>query len=123
MQRITATDSAAYSRANCAVATKSVLRRTALALEKYDLPFLLLDTAQTRTNTGWKPWHTSKNSCVTSASLGCYLDAQHDFTLLRTKEMHCKPSMRERSPLFQTELFVVGDASTVYSASPSSSTT
>jgi hypothetical protein len=36
---------------SAAVVTKAALRRTALAPEKYDLPSILLDTAQGRMNT------------------------------------------------------------------------
>lgn len=58
-QRVTANGSAAYSRANCAVVTKSVLRRTTLAPEKYDPSSILLDIAQGRINKGWKRMQTS----------------------------------------------------------------
>ena len=58
-QRVTANDSAAYSRANCAVVTKSARRRTSLVPEKCDLPSILLHTVQTSMNTAWKRVYTS----------------------------------------------------------------
>ena len=53
-RRVTANDSAAYSRANRAIAAKAAVRSTRVARKNCAVSSILPDTAQARINKGWK---------------------------------------------------------------------